>query len=100
MSTLDQLTAQLDRLASLDPGPFPVLSLYLDLRPDSRGRDNFGPFMRKEFAERLGTYAAQAPERESLEKDAERVRGAVENIDGSLNGLALFSCSGADFFES
>jgi hypothetical protein len=38
---IDQLTSQLDRLAAFDAGPFPVVSLYLDLRPDEHGRDRF-----------------------------------------------------------
>lgn len=100
MPTLDQLNAQLDKLAAFDAGPFPVLSLYLDLRPNDRGRDNFEPFLRKELGERTQTFGASGPERESLEKDTARVRDYVATIDGSLNGLALFSCSGADLFEA
>jgi hypothetical protein len=69
MPQLDQLSEQLDRLAAFEPGPFPVVSLYLNLQTDGRGRDNAEPFLKKEFAERLRTYGAEAPERESLEKD-------------------------------
>src|SRR5690349_13452862 len=100
MPTIDQLNAQLDRLAAFEAGPFPVLSLYLDLRPNDRGRDNFAPFVRKELGDRIRTYAASGPERESLEKDAARVQQYVEGLDGSLNGLAVFACRGADLFET
>jgi peptide subunit release factor 1 (eRF1) len=100
MSHVDQLTAQLDRLGSADTGPFPVVSLYLDLRPNERGRDRFEPFLKKELAERMRTYPASGPERESLDKDAERIRAYVANVDTALNGLALFACSGADLFEA
>lgn len=100
MPPLDQLTAQLDKLAWFDPGPFPVLSLYLDLRPDQHGRDRFDQFLRKELPDRLRTYSASGPERASLEQDAERVRRYMTDVDASLNGVALFSCSGADFFEA
>jgi hypothetical protein len=44
MPILDQLSAQLDRLAAFEPGPFPVLSLYLNLQPDQNGRDHYEPF--------------------------------------------------------
>ena len=54
----DQLSTQLDRLALFDAGPFPVVSLYLDMRPNHRGRDHFDPFLRKELAERLATFEA------------------------------------------
>jgi peptide chain release factor subunit 1 len=100
MPILDQLNAQLDRLAAFDPGPYPVLSVYLDLRPNQNGRDRFEPFLEKELASRVATYAAAAPERSSLDRDAARVRAYVADVDASLNGLAMFACSGADLFEA
>lgn len=38
MPSTDQLTAQLDRLATTDTGPYPVVSLYLNLQADDRAR--------------------------------------------------------------
>ncbi len=100
MPPTDQLATQLDRLSSIDTGPFPVISLYLDLRPNERGRDAFEPFLRKELSERVATYPAAGPERESLEQDARKIRDYVGGVDGSLNGLALFACAGADLFDA
>src|SRR3954469_5850567 len=100
MPSTDTSTSQLDRLASFDPGPFPVLSLYLNLQPNERGRDQFDPFLRKELNERLRTYPRGGPERQSLEQDAEKIRDYVAGLDGSLNGLALFASSGAGLFEA
>jgi peptide chain release factor subunit 1 len=99
MPHIDQLSAQLDRLAAFEPGPFPVISLYLNLQADDRGRDRFEPFLRKELADRVRTYGARAPERDSLQTDAAKIRQYVAGIDASVNGLALFACSGADLFE-
>ena len=100
MPITEQLTAQLDRLASADTGPFPVISLYLNLQANDRGRDQFEPFLRKEPAERVGTYPASGPERESLDRDAVKIRDYVATVDGSVNGLAVFACGGADLFEA
>ncbi|HEY3042828.1 MAG TPA: Vms1/Ankzf1 family peptidyl-tRNA hydrolase [Vicinamibacterales bacterium] len=100
MPTLDQLAAQLDRLASLEPGPFPVVSLYLNTQPDQNGRDHFEPFLKKELAERLRTYPASGPERASLEKDADKIREYVAGLDPSANGLAIFACAGAELFDA
>jgi peptide subunit release factor 1 (eRF1) len=100
MLQLEQLTAQLDRLAAFEPGPFPVVSLYLNLQPNERGRDSFQPFLRKELAERLRTYRENTPERDSLAKDAENLRTHLDGIDGSWNGVAMFACAGADLFET
>ena len=100
MPQIQQLSAQLDRLASFEPGPFPVISLYLNLQADDRGRDRFEPFLRRELADRLRTYRSSAPERESLQRDATKIRSYIENIEPSANGLALFACSGADLFAA
>jgi hypothetical protein len=99
MPQLDELAAQLDRLAAFEAGPFPVVSLYLNLQADARGRDSFGPFVRKELAARINTFTA-APERESLERDAERIEAYLDGLDRSANGLALFACHGAELFEA
>ncbi|MCC7417315.1 MAG: hypothetical protein IT176_09245 [Acidobacteria bacterium] len=101
MPSLDQLNAQLDRLASLEPGPFPVVSLYLNMRPGQNGRDTFGPFLRKELAERIGTFPSGSPERAGLEADARRIRDYVDTqVEPSADGLAIFACAGARLFDA
>lgn len=79
-----------------------MLSLYLDARPDSVGRDRFEPFLRRTFGERLSTYRSNGPERESLSRDQERIqRYLAMSLDPSANGIAIFACAGADdFFEA
>src|SRR5207253_1301911 len=94
------ISEQLDRLTAFESGPFPVLSLYLNLQVNQNGRDQFEPFLRKELAERLRTYAAGGPEHESLERDAERIRDYVSGIEPSANGAAIFACSGQELFEA
>jgi peptide subunit release factor 1 (eRF1) len=100
MPSTDQLTNQLDRLAAFDSGPFPVLSLYLNMQPDQHGRDSFDTFLRKELADRIRTYGAEGPEHQSLQRDANRIRAYVEGVEPSANGLAIFACSAADLFEA
>jgi peptide subunit release factor 1 (eRF1) len=100
MTHIQQLSAQLDRLAAFEPGPFPVISLYLNLQADDHGRDRFEPFLRRELADRLRTYGSSAPERDSLQRDAAKIRSYVEGVEPSANGLALFACTGADLFEA
>ena len=100
MPTTDQVLTQLDRLAGFDGGRFPVISLYLDMRPNENGRHRFEPFLRKELGERLETYEADGPERDSLNQDIARIEQYVYVLDASTNGVALFSCSGAQLFEA
>jgi peptide chain release factor subunit 1 len=100
MPHLDQIAATLDRLAAFEPGPFPVISLYLNLQPDANGREQYASFLKKEVSDRLRTYATAAPERHSLEQDAEKIQKYMENVDASVNGLAVFASTGADLFEA
>ena len=95
------VTDQLDRLAAMEPAPYPVVSLYLNTQPGSTGRDQFQTFVRKEFAARGRTYPANSPERESLEKDVERIsQYLATELEPSANGLAIFACSAGELFEA
>jgi len=100
MPQLEQVATQLDRLAAFEAGPYPVISLYLNLQPDEHGKDRFEPFLRKELADRIRTYGAGTPERQNLEKDAEKIAAWVNTLDPAINGAAVFACSAADLFET
>jgi peptide subunit release factor 1 (eRF1) len=97
----DSLLATLDRLARFESQRYPVLSLYLDARPDSRGRDHYQPFVRKELAARQKTYPLRSPERKSFDRDAEKIQSYLETkVLPSTDGIAIFACAGeGDFFE-
>lgn len=94
------LEATLDRLARFE-SRLPVVSLYLDARADSRGKDRYQPFVRKELAARQRTYALRSPERKSFDRDIEKIQEYLEKrAQPSTNGIAIFACSGeGDFFE-
>lgn len=96
------LNPLLDRLAAFTPTEFPVISLYLNAQADQHGHDHFKPFVRKELYTRAKTYPLHSPERESLDRDIERINTYVqEELRPSANGLALFACAGANnFFEA
>lgn len=95
------LTEQLDRLAAFEPGPNPVISLYLNTQPGPTGRDQHHTFVRKELKARAGTYAPSSPERESLDRDFARISRYLEaELQPSTNGAAIFACSGVDLFET
>jgi peptide chain release factor subunit 1 len=95
------LRQQLDRLTSFEPTDMPVLSLYLDLRPNENGRRTASDgFLRRAFAERPRLLKNDA--RKSFERDAERIRTFLDNdLRKSAAGLALFACAAYDdFFEA
>ena len=94
------LREHLDRLAAFEPTDRPVLSLYLDLRSDQHGRDNYETFLRRALLERGRTLEGDA--RKSFERDADRIREYLQaDVPASTNGLAVFACAAADnFFEA
>lgn len=93
------LRDQLDRLAAFEPTGAPVLSLYLDMQPNDRGRDSYDVFLRKTLTERARTLTGD--ERASFERDAERIRDYLTtNVQNSANGLAIFACADANLFEA
>lgn len=95
------LTEQLNRLAAFEPAPYPVVSLYLNTQPNQTGRDQFQAFIRKEFKARGRTYPTGSPERESLDRDLERIAQYLETeLQPSSNGLAIFACSAGELFET
>jgi peptide chain release factor subunit 1 len=93
------LQDQLDRLAAFEPSDAPVLSLYLDMRSDQHGRDNYDSFLRKTFSEHGRALKGDAGA--SFEADVGRVQAYLdEDVRKSTNGLAIFACSARGLFEA
>src|SRR5215210_4826099 len=92
----------IDQLAAFEPVGLPVLSLYLNAQANENGRQDFERFLRKEFSERARAFAAHSPERESFERDVERINEYLrDELRPETNGVAVFACAGADdFFQA
>ena len=95
------LTEQLDRLAQFEPAPYPVVSLYLNTQADQNGRDRHHGFVRSELKARSRTYPEGSPERDSLDKDLERIATYLDSqLESSANGVAIFACAAGELFEA
>jgi peptide chain release factor subunit 1 len=96
------LQEQFDRLVAFPPTTFPVISLYLNAQPNQHGHDDVDRFLRLELPARGRTFEPHSADRESYDRDVERVQSWVEeNLRPSANGVAIFACAGADdFFEA
>ncbi len=92
----------LDRLIAFEPTPFPVISVYLNTQADQHGRDNYDAFVRRELKARAKNWAMRTPERESFDRDAERINEYLrEELRPSSNGAAIFACAAeGGFFEA
>lgn len=95
------LSEQLERLAEFEPAPYPVVSLYLNTQPGQHGRDQHQGFIRKEFKARSRTYPTGSPERDSLDRDLEKIARYLEtDLQPSANAVAIFACSAGELFET
>src|ERR1700704_3549826 len=86
-SGLDAVIAKtIETLAAFEPSDFPVISLYLSAAPDSRGKDNFTAFLKKELYGRADTYELRSRARSSFEADIERIEKFLETqLEPSTN---------------
>jgi peptide subunit release factor 1 (eRF1) len=99
--SVQPLSQRMEILAALEPSPFPVISLYLSLTPNQNGREDNAQFVRKVFKERVNALPQQSPERDSFERDAQRISEYLSSErDASWQGLAIFASSGAELFEA
>ena len=90
------------KLADFEPTILPVVSIYLNTQCDQHGRTpDVQPYLDREFKSLARTWPAGTPERESFDCDGDRIRAFVaEGLETSANGLAIFACSGKEFFET
>lgn len=99
--SVQPLSQRMESLAALEPSPYPVISLYLNLTPHPGERADHMLFVRKVFNDRAKAMLAESPERESFEKDAERIREFLETkVEPAWHGLAIFASAGAELFEA
>jgi len=93
----------LARLVAFEPSTLPVLSVYLNTQPDQHGRaTDAAPYLHREFKALARTWTPSSPERESFDRDVERIVSyTTDQIDPAANGVAIFACWGAEeFFEA
>lgn len=90
----------LKKLANIESTELPFISIYLNAEPNQHGRDDFDVFLKKQLSEHQSKFAEDTPERESFDKDAERIGKYAEKIPAEANGVAIFACSAMDFFKT
>jgi peptide subunit release factor 1 (eRF1) len=96
-----RLSDRIDALARIEPTSLPLLSVYLNTEPNETGRTTHDLFVRKELRQRARTFDERSPDRESLDRDCERIETYLEaELQPSTRGLALFACAGAGLFEA
>lgn len=96
---------QLRRLAQFESEDAPVLSVYLDVRPEATGekpQTRAGLVVLKDrLREIRKTFLPRGRDLDSFEADAKRIRAfARHEMEPSTKGLAIFACAAAGLFET
>jgi hypothetical protein len=88
-------------LVKVSPGKKSFLSIYLDLRPEGRGKKLHTVFLKNRLPELAQALPAHSREQALLARDIKRVQKYLEEkLDPSWKGIALFACAAEDLFLS
>jgi len=86
-------------LVKVSPGKKSFLSIYLDLRPEGRGKKLHTIFLKNRLPELAQVLPAHSREQTLLARDVKRVQKFLEDkLDPSWKGIALFACAAEDVF--
>jgi peptide chain release factor subunit 1 len=88
----------LEKLAAFEPTGFPFINLYLNTQVNENGQRDYDVFVRNAISEHREKYAEESSERESFDRDAEKIKEFLETIRPDANSVAIFACAGADDF--
>src|SRR5688572_1187337 len=99
-----KLQAVIRRLAEAESADAPILSVYVDVRPEAHGE---APGRRPELVivrDRLrdiaDSYVAHAPARASVDADAKRLLQQIADTDrDAVDGMAIFACHALGLWE-
>jgi peptide chain release factor subunit 1 len=99
-----ELGQKLRELSRVDAGDLPLISIYLDLRPQATGENpglRSGLVVLKDRLREIGkTYWPRGASLDSFESDREKIDSFVDiELSPSSSGVAIFACSGIDLFE-
>jgi peptide chain release factor subunit 1 len=92
------------RLAEVESPEAPVLSIYLDVRPEVHGeaparRPQF-VVIRDQLRRVAGTYRPHSPARSSFDADTERILRYLDDGDfDGVEGVGLFACHAAGLWD-
>jgi hypothetical protein len=100
----DTLRETMRRLAEVESLELPILSIYLDLRPEADGeapgKRAALTVLRDRLTEIEEAYWPRGDDYASFALDRERILAFLEEeLDPATEGLAIFACSGLDVWE-
>lgn len=98
------MRSEIKKLARMEEGPYPFLSLYLNTKwDDEQQRQRIRLFTKNQLKKGYDQFKEQDDWRKAYHEDQRLIERYVEGLvrrahDEEVNGLAIFSCSGAKTF--
>ncbi len=98
------MKSEIKRLARIEEGPYPFLSLYLNTKwDDEQQRERIRLFTKNQLKKGYDRLQGQEEWRKVFVEDQQRVEKYVEGLvrrvyNEEVNGIAIFSCSGLGTF--
>lgn len=99
-----EIRNEIKRLARIEEGPFPFVSLYLNTRWDSeQQRERIRLFTKNQLKKGFDQLKGREDWRKAYLEDQDRIERFVEGLirrshDEGIDGIAIFSCSGSHAF--
>ena len=86
-------------LVKVSPREKSFLSVYLDLRPEGKGKKLHAVFLKNRLSELARVLPARSREQTLLARDIRRVQKYLEEkLDPSWRGIAMFACAAENLF--
>jgi peptide chain release factor subunit 1 len=101
--TMD-MRSEIKKLARLEQTPFPFLSLYLNTKwDDEQQRERIRLFTKNQLKRTYDQFKDREDWQDTFIKDQQQIERYVEGLvrrvyNEEMNGIAIFSCSGAGTF--
>jgi peptide chain release factor subunit 1 len=99
-----EMRSEIRKLARLEEGPYPFLSLYLNTKwDDEQQRERIRLFTKNQLKKSYDQIKQQEDWRKAFLEDQKLIERYVEGLvrrahDEEMKGLAIFSCTGAKTF--
>ena len=87
------------KLLNFEPTDFPFISAYFNTEPDQNGKFNYKLSAETSIKPAAENFELRSPRRESFDKDGERILDFLDKVDPATKGVAIFACSGMNYFK-
>jgi len=87
------------KLLDFEPTDLPFISAYFNTEPDQNGKFNYKMSAETSIKQNAEDLEMRSPRRKSFDDDGKRILDFLDGVDPATKGVAIFACSGMNYFE-